>query len=85
MSLKFYKGAGCSVCNDTGYKGRVAIYEVMSVGDELKKTIMLGSDSNKIKEIAVKEGMNSLRMAAVLKMEAGLTTLDEVLRATAGD
>lgn len=81
---KFYKGQGCSSCNNSGYKGRIAIYELMEINEELKKLIMKGADSTILKEIAIKNGMKTLRQAAILKMCAGLTTLDEVLSVTAG-
>jgi len=83
-NAKFLKGQGCSTCNDSGYKGRVAIYELMEINDELKKAIMHGADSTVIKEMALKNGMKTLRQSAILKMCAGLTTLDEVLSVTAG-
>ncbi len=82
---KFMKGEGCEVCNGTGYKGRVAIYELMVVDDEIKQVIMQGKDSDVIKKAALKNGMNTLRRSALLKMQKGLTTLEEVLRVTAGD
>jgi len=81
----FVTGEGCDVCNGTGYKGRIAIYEIMAIDDDLKQAIMQGKDSNEIKKAALKGGMNTLRKAALLKMKAGLTTLDEVIRVTAGD
>jgi type IV pilus assembly protein PilB len=83
-SAKFMKGAGCPTCNGSGYKGRVAIYEIMEVTEDLKKTILKGSDANVIKESAIKNGMRSLRQTALIKFCAGLTTLDEVISVTAG-
>ncbi|MCX8093958.1 MAG: type IV-A pilus assembly ATPase PilB [Candidatus Goldbacteria bacterium] len=81
---KFLKGQGCSTCNNSGYKGRIAIYELMEINEELKKSIMHGADSTVLKEIALKNGMKTLRQSAILKMCAGLTTLDEVLSVTVG-
>ena len=81
---KFFKGQGCSTCNNSGYKGRVAIYELMEINDALKRSIMQGEDSTVIKDLALKNGMKTLRHSAILKMCAGLTTLDEVLSVTAG-
>ncbi len=83
-NAKFLKGQGCSTCNNSGYKGRIAIYELMEINDELKRTIMQGADSTVLKEIALKNGMKTLRQSAILKMCSGLTTLDEVLSVTAG-
>ncbi len=80
----FMKGQGCPTCNGSGYKGRVAIYELMEIGDDLKKTILKGSDATVIKEMALKSGMRSLRQSAVAKMLRGMTTIDEVISATAG-
>jgi type IV pilus assembly protein PilB len=81
---RFMKGTGCPTCNGSGYKGRVAIYEIMEINEDMKKVILKGSDATVVKEAAIKNGMNSLRMAALLKFRAGLTTLDEVLSVTAG-
>ena len=81
---KFMKGAGCPTCNGSGYKGRVAIYEIMEINDNMKKVILKGSDATVVKEEGIKNGMNSLRMSALLKFRAGQTTLDEVLSVTAG-
>lgn len=83
-NAKFFKGQGCSTCNNSGYKGRIAIYELMEITDDLKRAIMQGSDSTVIKEIALKNGMKTLRQSAILKMCAGQTTLDEVISVTAG-
>lgn len=83
-NAKFYKGAGCPTCNGSGYKGRVAIYELMEINEDLKKTILKGADSIVIKEAALKNGMRSLRQSALIKLCAGLTTLDEVISVTAG-
>jgi type IV pilus assembly protein PilB len=83
-SATFFKGAGCPTCNGSGYKGRVAIYEVMAIDEELKKVILKGEDASVIKNQAIKSGMRTLRMSALAKTAAGLTTLDEVVSATAG-
>ncbi len=83
-SAKFMKGTGCPNCNGSGYKGRVAIYEIMEITEELKKIILKGADAVIIKEAALKNGMKSLRQAAMLKMFAGLTTMEEVISVTAG-
>lgn len=84
-TIKFYKGEGCSLCNNTGYKGRVAIYELMEINEEIKTAIMHGKDSSEIRKLAAKNGMKTLREAAVLKLKYGLTTPEEVLSATMGD
>jgi len=84
-TTKFYKGDGCDFCNGTGYKGRVAIYEVMDINDEIKTGILHKKDANELRDIALKNGMKTLRQAALLKLKDGLTTPEEVLKATMGD
>lgn len=82
---KIFKGKGCSACNKTGYKGRVALYEVMSVTDEIKELILEGASALDIKKEAVKGGMKTLRMSGLTKVKEGVTTIEEVLRVTFGD
>jgi len=84
-SISIYKGAGCRNCADTGYKGRVAIYEVMPFWEPLKEMVLNGVSAAELKMEAVKMGMKTLRMSAVSKMKEGLTTIDEVVRVTAKD
>ncbi len=81
--LTFYKGEGCSTCGDTGYKGRQGLYEVMALTGELRRCILRGASSDEIKEQAVKEGMLTLRMDGMKKVERGVTTLEEVAKETA--
>lgn len=85
LHLTIYKGAGCPTCNGTGYKGRVAFYEVLYCGDELKEAILQGYSTAELKAEAIRLGMESLRMAAVKKMLEGVTTPEEVVRNTAPD
>lgn len=80
-----YKGKGCPACNNTGYKGRVALYEVMPVKDELKELILEGASSAELKKSAIRLGMKSLRMSGLTKAAEGVTTIDEVLRVSFGD
>ncbi|MEK6528368.1 MAG: type IV-A pilus assembly ATPase PilB, partial [Nitrospirota bacterium] len=84
-SIKCYKGKGCSICNGTGYKGRVALYEVMTVRDEIKELILEGASANEVKNTAVRLGMRTLRMSGLTKIKEGITTIEEVLRVTFGD
>lgn len=79
------KGRGCENCSNTGYKGRVAIYEVMDFGEELKEFVINGASAAEIKAEAIRLGMQSLRMAAVNKLKEGLTTTEEVSRVSAPD
>jgi type IV pilus assembly protein PilB len=83
--LTCYKGKGCPACNNTGYKGRVALYEVMPVKDELKELILEGASSAELKRAAIRLGMKSLRMSGLTKASEGVTTIDEVLRVSFGD
>jgi general secretion pathway protein E len=82
MSLR--KGVGCTKCRGTGYHGRSAVFEVMSVSDEIRKLIHHNAGSQDIKKQAIKEGMHTLRQSAIHKMNAGITTLEEVVRVTGG-
>jgi type IV pilus assembly protein PilB len=79
------KGEGCARCNDSGYKGRVALYEVMTFGEELKELVLQGCSTAELKSEAVRLGMQTLRMSGLLKVKDGVTTLGEVLRVTAAD
>jgi type IV pilus assembly protein PilB len=84
-TFQAFKGAGCENCSNTGYKGRVAIYEVMDFSDELKEFVINGASSAEIKSEAIRLGMQTLRMAAVNKFKEGMTTLEEVTRTSATD
>jgi len=80
--VKPLKGRGCNVCNKSGYKGRVAIYEVLSMSPAIKEMVLKGESNVELKKQAMKEGMKTLRMAALTKMAEGLTTLEEALSST---
>jgi type IV pilus assembly protein PilB len=80
--LQFYKGKGCVTCNFTGMKGRVAIYEVMPVGEELRSAILKNASTAELRAIAETAGMRSLRQAGLMKVIEGTTTIEEVLRVT---
>ncbi len=84
-SVVSYKGTGCEVCNKTGYKGRVALYEVMPVKDEIKELILQGASVLDIKRLAVSLGMRTLRRSGLLKVKSGLTSLEEVVENTFPD
>lgn len=81
-SLKIYKGKGCPRCDHTGYKGRMAIVEVLDVNDEIKKVIYSGGDLAKIQEIFVKQGMLNLKQDGLIKALQGHTTVEEILTVT---
>jgi type IV pilus assembly protein PilB len=80
--MQFYKGKGCATCNFTGMKGRVAIYEVMPVGEELRSAILKNASTAELRAIAETAGMRSLRQAGLMKVIEGTTTIEEVLRVT---
>jgi len=84
-SIVSYKGTGCDVCNKTGYKGRVALYEVMPIKEEIKELILQGASVFDIKKAAVAGGMKTLRASGLLKVKAGLTSLEEVVENTFPD
>lgn len=79
---KFARGAGCEVCGKTGYKGRVAIYEVLDFSQTLKEMVLKGESIIEIKRQAIKEGMRTLRMTGIAKAAEGRTTLEEALSLT---
>jgi type IV pilus assembly protein PilB len=83
--FQVYKGQGCPTCSETGYKGRVAVYEVMEFSEELKEFVINGASAAEIKAEAIRLGMQTLRMAAVGKLKEGLTTIEEVTRVSASD
>jgi type IV pilus assembly protein PilB len=79
------RGAGCKTCSGSGYKGRVALYEVMRFSDALKEMVLQGASTAELKVAAVKNGMLTLRMSGIEKVLAGVTTTEEVGRVTMGD
>jgi type IV pilus assembly protein PilB len=76
---------GCKTCNNTGYKGRVALYEVMRFNEDLKEMVLQGASTAELKVAAVRGGMLTLRMAGIQKILEGMTTPEEVMRVTMGD
>ena len=81
-TIKPYKGYGCEKCNKTGYKGRVGLYEVMEITDELRELILVGASALELRRKAVEEGMVTLRGSGLRKISAGVTSIEEVLRET---
>jgi type IV pilus assembly protein PilB len=80
--LKLYGPRGCATCNGTGYKGRVGLYELMEVTDEVAKAINAAVPEDQLRKLAVQEGMKTLRDAGLIKVRQGATSLDEVLKKT---
>ncbi len=83
-NLPFMKGSGCDTCNGTGYKGRAGLYEVMALSPDLRRGILRGASVAELRDQAVAEGMLTLRMDGLVKIEKGVTTLEEVIKETAG-
>jgi type IV pilus assembly protein PilB len=77
-----YSGKGCGTCNNTGYKGRVGLYEVMELTDELRELVLVGASALELKKKALELGMITLRRSGLTKVAAGQTTMEEVLRET---
>lgn len=80
-----YKGKGCSTCGNSGYKGRLAIYEILPINEEVRNCIISGMSDLEIKKLATGKGMKSLRQSALYKMKQGITTVDEVVAVTMAD
>jgi type IV pilus assembly protein PilB len=78
------KGKGCMACSDTGYKGRVALYEVMLIQENIKEGILQGASVIELRELGRKNGMRTLREAGLQKIREGMTSLEEILRVTTG-
>jgi type IV pilus assembly protein PilB len=78
---KFYKGEGCSKCHNTGYAGRIGIYEVLSVTDKIRPMIARRASGDDIIQVAKEEGMVMMMQDGLNKVSSGLTTIEEVLRA----
>jgi type IV pilus assembly protein PilB len=81
-TVKVFNGKGCSTCNNTGYKGRAGLYEVMEITDELRELILVGASALELKKKAIDLGMITLRRSGLIKIMNGVTTLEEVLRET---
>ena len=79
------RGRGCRTCSETGFKGRVALYEVMPIGDELKEFVLNGASATELKREAIRLGMLTLRQSALHKLAEGTTTMSEVFRVSAAD
>ena len=84
-SFQPMQGKGCGTCNGTGYKGRVGIYQVMPVTDDIRDAVYAGKNSDEINAIAISQGVKTLRMAALNKVKEGVMSLEECLRVTVGD
>jgi type IV pilus assembly protein PilB len=77
-----FEPKGCEKCNNTGYKGRVGLYEVMEVSEQLRELVLVGASALELRRKALEEGMITLRMSGLHKVKAGLTSVEEVVRET---
>src|SRR5262249_24020036 len=85
QKLQLFKGSGCRSCSNTGYKGRIALYEVMPFYDPLKELVLQGASAAELKAEAIRLGTKSLRMSGIQKLVEGITTIEEVLRVSVAD
>ncbi|MBI2604284.1 MAG: secretion system protein E, partial [Candidatus Harrisonbacteria bacterium] len=77
---KFFKGKGCASCNDSGYKSRIGVHEVLEIDDEIREAIMRRANTAEIQKIAIKNGMRPMLEDAFQKAVAGATTIEEIVR-----
>jgi type IV pilus assembly protein PilB len=84
-SVQAWKAGGCETCNNTGYKGRIALYEVMPIDDEIREQILMRAQSREIKKKATEKGMITLRRSGLIKIKNGVTSIEEVLRESVKD
>ena len=82
QDIKFYQGKGCALCSQTGYKGRVGIYEVLKTSPKIQELVLHKATADEVRKVAVEEGMKTLRQLAIEKLSAGMTTIEEVVRVT---
>ena len=82
MGKSFYYGRGCERCNNTGYKGRTGIYELMIMNDDVRDLIMSNASTDQLRAAARKSGMSTLREAGLRAIFEGTTTIDEIVRET---
>ena len=84
-SFQVYKGKGCPICNNTGYKGRIGLYEVMPMKEEVKELVLSRASTSEIKKEAIRLGMKTLRQSGIMKIKEGVTTVEEIFRSTIED
>ena len=82
VGKKFFRGRGCDLCNNTGYKARIGLFELMIMNDELRDMIMRAVSTDELRKAAQRYGMRTLREAGLHYVQEGVTTLDEVIRET---
>jgi type IV pilus assembly protein PilB len=79
------RGTGCRTCNNSGYKGRIAVYEIMPLTEELREFVLNGASTMELKREAIRQGMKTLRMSGLTKLAEGMTSMEEIVRSTAPD
>jgi type IV pilus assembly protein PilB len=84
-TFKCYHGKGCANCNDTGYRGRVALYEVMPLYEQIRELVLMGASAAEIKKESIRLGMTTLRRAGINKLKEGVTSIEEVIRSSTKD
>jgi type IV pilus assembly protein PilB len=84
-TFECYRGKGCSACNDTGYRGRIALYEVMPMHDQIRELVLMGASAAEIKKESIRLGMTTLRRSGINKLKQGITSVEEVIRSSAKD
>jgi len=84
-SFQVYKGKGCPICNYSGYKGRIGLYEVMSMKEEIKELVLSRASTSEVKKEAIRLGMKTLRQSGIMKIKEGVTSIEEILRSTMED
>jgi type IV pilus assembly protein PilB len=82
LEKKFYRGRGCAACNNTGFKGRTGLYELMIMNDRLREMINRGASTEQLRDLALQTGMRPLRISGMEKVYGGVTTIEEVIRET---
>jgi type IV pilus assembly protein PilB len=81
-NVKAVLGKGCDRCGGTGYRGRVGVFEIMEISENLRDRIIHGAQVTELRSVAIEEGMSTLRMSGLMKVRDGVTTLDEIVRET---
>jgi type IV pilus assembly protein PilB len=84
-TVTIMKPKGCDLCNNSGYKGRTGLFEVMKVTDEIRDLILKKAQSREIKKVSIEQGMLTLRRSGLIKIKNGITSVEEVLRETVRD
>ena len=84
-TFECYRGKGCPLCNDTGYRGRIALYEVMPLYDQIRELVLMGASAAEIKKESIRLGMTTLRRSGINKLKDGVTSIEEVVRSSTKD